>query len=420
MRKRLSNAGTSLRVRNYRLYFIGQSVSVAGTFMQMLALSFLVLKLTGSGADLGIMAGARLLPFVLLGPAGGLIADRYDKRKLLYLTQTSLALGALAFAILSWTGSMTFGLVVILQIVVGCFTVLDNPARQSFISELVTDDALGNAVALNSIAMNISRIFGAMVGGALVAAVGIPWCFAINAISFIAVLVSLAMMRTAELYPSVPLPRRRGQIREGLAYAVKTPELALPLAAITVTGILAFEFPVTLPLVATGAFRGNAGTYGVMAAVMAVGSILGGFVTASRAAPRSASTLAATSIFWGAAILAVAVSPTLWVALLALPFVGYGTITFNATAKTILQMSSRPDMRGRVMALWAISWIGSTVIGGPIVGWVAEEFGSRWSLVVGGVPTIALGLALLPVLRRIKAADATGSVTSRPAEPARP
>lgn len=399
VRRRAAAIGQSLRVRNYRLYFVGQSVSVAGSFMQGLAISFLTLQLTGSGAALGISAAARLLPFLVLGPVGGLIADRYDKRRLLFFTQTSSALGSVVFAVLVATGSITYPIVLVLSLVLGCFTVVDNPARQSLIADLVDRESLANAVVLNSVSINIARVVGSVAGGALVAAVGTAMCFVLNAVSFGAVILSLALMRTEDIADPERAPRAKGQIREGFRYAVHTPELAVPLLMITVTGILAFEFPTTLPLLATGTFGGTAATYGTMAAIMACGSIVGGLVAASRTSRPRPQALAVTCIAWGAAILLTALAPTLWSACVLLAFVGYGSITFNSAAKTALQLSARPEFRGRVMALWAIAWGGGTVIGAPIVGAAAEAFGSRWGLIVGGVPTLVLGLALYPYLR---------------------
>ena len=399
-RQRLDAAGSALRVRNYRLYFFGQSISVGGTFMQTLALSFLVLKTTGSATDLGIIAAVRLLPFVLLGPLGGVIADRYNKRRLLFVTQSASAAGALAFAVLAALGDVSFPVLVVLSLVLGCLTVLDNPARQSLIGDLVPRETLANAVILNSLSLNVARVLGSVIGGALVALVGIPLCFVINALSFVAVIVSLARMNMSELIDPARAPRARGQVREGLRYAARTPELLFPLLMLTITGILAYEFPTTLPLLATGAFHGTAATYGLMAAVMAGGAIVGGLVAASRSTPRRSSWLALTAVGWGIAILVTGIAPNLPVALVALAFVGYGSITFNSTAKTALQLAAPPEMRGRIMALWALAWGGSTVIGGPLVGWVAEEFGSRWSLVIGGGSTILLGLILLPSLRK--------------------
>jgi MFS family permease len=400
-RRSIGRMTSSLAVRNYRLYFWGQSISIAGTWMQTLALAFLVLRLNGGGGELGIVIAARFLPMVLLGPAGGAFADRHDKRRLLYVTQSASAGVALVFALLIALNVITMGAVLILSLTLGSLTVFDSPARQSFIPELVPRDQVPNAITLNSVSINLARVLGSAVGGGLIAAVGLAACFAINALSFVAVLVSLALMRTAELYPADRPPSEKGQVRAGLRYAWRTPALLLPLIMVTVTGTLAWEFPITLPLIAQGAFHGDASTYAAMAAVMGAGAVVGGLVVAGRAAQPTAAALAGASVGWGVAILAAASAPTLPWELAALLFVGYGSVAFNAQAKTTLQLASVPSMRGRVMALWALAWGGTTVIGGPLVGWVAQILGSRWSLVVGGLPTVAIGLVLLPALRRI-------------------
>jgi MFS family permease len=410
--------GASLSVRNYRLYFWGQSVSIVGTWMQTLALAFLVLRLTGSGTDLGLVTAARFLPFVALGPFGGLIADRHDKRRLLYMTQTAQATVALAFAVLTATHAISIPVVIALSLVLGMTTVFDNPARQSLIAELVPRTQLANAVTLNSVSLNVARVAGSALGGVLVAGVGLAACFALNSLSFAAVLVSLVLMRGADMQPVERLPRASGQVRAGLRYAWRTPALLLPLVMLFVTGTLAYEFPITLPLLARGAFDGGAGTYGAMAAVMAAGGVVGGLLVAGRRQRQRAGALGLAAIGWGIAIMAAALAPTLAWELVVLPFVGYGSIAFNSQAKTVLQLAAAPSMRGRVMALWAIAWGGTTLIGGPLVGWLAQEFGSRWSLVVGGLPTIVLGALMLPSLRRIDAlsADAAGG-PSAPAAP---
>jgi MFS family permease len=391
----------SLSIRNYRLYFWGYSVSVAGTWMQTLALAFLVLHLTGSGSDLGVTTAARFLPFVVLGPVGGLIADRHDKRRLLYVTQSASAGIALLFALLTALHAIDVATVVVLSLALGALTVFDNPARQSLIAELVPRDRLANAVTLNSVSVNLARVLGSAAGGALVAAVGLTACFALNALSFAAVIASLAMMRRTEMNAVDRPPRQKGQIRDGLRYIRRTPALLLPLVMLTVTGMLAYEFPVTLPLLARGAFHGGAGTYGAMATLMAIGAVVGGLVVAGRGNRQRAAALGLAGIGWGVAILAAAIAPTLVWELVALPFVGYGSITFNSLSKTAMQLASAPSMRGRVMALWAMAWGGTTVVGGPLVGWVAQELGSRWSLVVGGLSALLLGLLMMPALRRI-------------------
>jgi MFS family permease len=403
---------SSLRQRNYRLYFFGQLVSVAGTWMQTVAQSFLVLDLTHSGTQLGLTTAARFAPMLIFGPLGGLFADRLDKRHVLYLTQTLQGLLAGAFAILLATGSMTLWWVYLLAVLLGFVNVFDNPARQSFISEMVTPEDLRNAVTLNSVAMNMARVFGGALGGTIAAAVGLTLCFACNALSFGAVLISLAMMRTAELFPARKVERKKHQVRNGLRYVRTTPELLIPLIMISVVGTLAWEFQVTLPLMASKVFGGNAATYGVMASVMGVGAVAGGLISTARSKPGSR-TLCVAAVGWGIAILAAAVAPDMPLELVALVFVGYGSITFNSFAKTSLQLAAKPTMRGRVMALWALAWLGSTPVGGPIVGWIGQDAGARWSLVVGGAATLICGVAAFPALTRIDrrrvAAEAAGA-----------
>ena len=390
----------SLSHRNYRLFFFGQLISQAGTWMQTVAQSFLVLGLTHSGTQLGLTTAVRFLPILLFGQAGGLFADRADKRRVLYVTQASAGLLAAAFAVLTSTHEMRLWTVYVLALALGFVNVFDNPARQSFISELVPPDDLPNAVTLNSVSMNIARVFGAALGGVVAAALGLVLCFGLNAVSYAAVLASLAAMRAADLFPARRVTKEPGQIRQGLRYVRGTPELLIPLVMIAVIGALAWEFPVSLPLMASKVFGGGAAAYGVMASVMGVGAVAGGLVSAGRGRPR-ASALCLSAIGWGIAILLAAVAPTMPLELAALVFVGYGSIAFNSMAKTVLQLAAKPTMRGRVMALWGLAWLGSTPIGGSIVGWIGQDAGARWSLVVGGLPTILCGLLALPALTRI-------------------
>jgi MFS family permease len=396
---KLERIGSSLRHKNYRLFFFGQLVSVMGTWMQTVAQSFLVLDLTHSGTDLGLVTAARFLPILVFGPAGGLFADRRNKRRILYVTQALSGVLAAIFAILTGTHVIQMWLVYVLALSLGFVNVFDNPARQSFISEMVPLDDLANAITLNSVSINLARVFGAAVGGVL-AALGLTLCFTCNAISFVAVIASLVAMNGALLFPAKPVKRRPGQIRQGLRYVRETPQLLIPLLMIALVGTLAWEFQVTLPLMASNVFGGGAGSYGVMASVMGVGAVAGGLVSAARSRPRARS-LCIAAIGWGIAITAAAVAPTLPLELAALVFVGYGSITFNSYAKTTLQLAADPAMRGRVMALWALAWQGSTPIGGPLVGWIAQEIGARWSLAAGGIPTLICGLLALPVLTRI-------------------
>jgi MFS family permease len=407
---------SSLRQRNYRLYFFGQLISVAGTWMQTVALSFLVLDITHSGTQLGLTTAARFAPMLLFGPAGGLFADRMDKRRVLYVTQTLSGLLAGAYAVLIVTHSARLWIVYLLAVALGFVNVFDNPARQSFISEMVSAEDLPNAVTLNSVSMNMARVFGAALGGVIAAAIGLALCFTCNALSFGAVLISLAAMRTPELFPARRVARQKRQVREGLRYVAATPELLIPLLMIAVIGTLAWEFQVTLPLMASKVFHGGAASYGVMASIMGVGAVAGGLISAARPRPR-ARALCLAAIGWGIAILAAAAAPNLPLELAALVFVGYGSITFNSYAKTTLQLAADPSMRGRVMALWALAWLGSTPVGGPIVGWVGQVAGARWSLLIGGLPTVICGIAALPKLSRIdRCPSAPAPLPPAPAE----
>ena len=409
---------SSLRQRNYRLYFFGQLISVAGTWMQTVAQSFLVLDLTHSGSQLGLTTAARFLPIFLFGPAGGLFADRMDKRRVLFVTQTLSGLLAAVFAILLATHDMRLWVVYLLAIALGFVNVFDNPARQSFISEMVAAKDLANAVTLNSVAMNMARVFGAAAGGVIAAAIGLTLCFTCNALSFAAVLLSLALMRKRDLFPAKRVARQRRQIRQGLSYVRATPQLLIPLIMIAVIGTLAWEFQVSLPLMASKVFHGGPSAYGLMASIMGVGAVAGGLISTARPRPRTRA-LCLAAIGWGIAILAASAAPNMPLELAALVFVGYGSITFNSFAKTTLQLAAKPEMRGRVMALWGLAWLGSTPIGGPIVGWIGQDAGARWSLVLGGLASLICGILALPALSRIDRRRAVPQESVPVPEPAR-
>jgi MFS family permease len=385
---------------NYKLFFWGQFVSVCGTWMQTVAQSFLVLQLTDSGTALGLATAARFVPIFLFGPWGGLVADRLDKRRVLYVTQTLSGVLALAFGVLVGTHAIQMWMVYLLAVALGFVNVFDNPARQSLIPELVPLPLLSNAVTLNSVTVNLARIFGAAAGGAIASALGLALCFDLNAVSFAAVLLSLLLMSADQMHPVKRHPRERGEIRAGLAYVRGEPDLLVPLLMVAIVGALAWEFPISLPLLARGVFHGGAGTYGAMTAVMGAGAVVGGLITASRK-QASRHGLSIAAVGWGIAITAAALAPDLVVEYAALVFVGYGSISFNSQAKTALQLSAAPAMRGWVMSLWAVAWLGSTPVGGPIVGWIGQELGARWSLIAGGLPTIAVGLVTYPILVRV-------------------
>ncbi|MEI6450985.1 MAG: MFS transporter, partial [Actinomycetes bacterium] len=261
----------ALRLYNYRLFFVSQVVSMSGTWMQSVAQAWLVLQITGSGVDLGITVGLQFGPVLVLGAWAGALADRIDKRRLLMATQTAAALFALILAALTFADVVTIWMIWVLAGLTGVAVALDLPSRQSFVFEMVGPDDLANAVGLNAVIINSSRIVGPAIGGLLIAAVGVASCFLFNAVSFIAVIVALAMMRTAELRPSKPVRRRPGQVREGLRYVWRTPELRIPLAMLAVVSTLAYNYSVVLPLLTKDVYGRGGGAYGALSAAMGVG-----------------------------------------------------------------------------------------------------------------------------------------------------
>ena len=407
----------SLANRNYRLYLGGQLVSLAGTWMQGVAQAWLVLQLTGSGTALGVVTALQFLPVLLLGPLGGVVADRVDKRKLLVATQVASGLLALGLGLLAATGAVRLWHVWVLALGLGVVTLLDNPARQSFVLEMVGPDHLSNAVSLNSVTVNLARVVGPAVAGVLISVVGVATCFLLNAASYVAVIVALLAMRVADLHPAPPQRRAKGQVREGFRYVRRTPELLVPLIVMAVVGTLGYEFQVSLPLLAKTTFHGGAGTYSLMTCGMGLGAVVGGLVTASLGKPRRGA-LVTTSLLFGVLILAVAASPTLPVAIVAITVMGGCSIAFLAIGNATLQLRTDPTMRGRVMALWAIAFLGSTPVGGPIVGWVGQHVGPRWAVGLGGVATLLAGAFGWWRLRRLPGglADVPGAVGRTEAE----
>lgn len=399
----------SLHIPNYRLYFFGQSISVAGNWMQNVGIGWLVLQLTHSGTILGIVTAARYAPLLLVGPWGGLLADRVNNRRLLLITQSCSAGLSFILAMLSLTGTVSVPAVVVLVVLLGLVNVFDGPSRQSLISQLVPRTHLGNAIALNSISMNSSRVIGPGIAGALIATIGITPCFFANAISFFAVVASLLSMRVGELVPAERAVPAKGQIVAGWKYVLGKPELRYSLSMVIITGILTWEFPVTLPLFTTGTFHAGASAYGTAVSCLGIGSVCGGLVAARRRRVTVRS-LSISAILWGGLICAASLAPRLPIAFIALAFVGSAAVTFNSMAKTLLQMESAADMRGRVMSLWSIFWQGSTVIGAPIVGIVGGYVGPRYALLLGGVAALVIGAVILVAHPRSPVATVTEPV----------
>jgi len=378
---------SSLHVRNYRLYYLGQIISTSGTFMQQVAQVWLVLKLTNSGPALGLATALQYLPILFLGPYGGVIADRISKRKILYFTQSISGVLALILGTLVVTGLVRVWMVYILAFCLGSVNVFDNPTRQTFYFELVGPDNLRNAVTLYSTLVNLARIIGPAIAGGLIAAFGLAPCFFINGVSYVAVVIMLSMMRASELHITPPVPRAKGQLQEGFKYVVSTPILGSTLLMMAIIGTLTYEFQVSLPLIAQFTFKGDASSYAFLTASMGVGAAVGGILFASRKGITPYK-LVSASLLFGLAVLAAAFMPTLLLSGLAMVFVGMCSINFSSLGNSTLQLSSSPQMRGRVMSFWSVAFLGSTTIGGPIVGWFAQAAGARWGLALGGIAAL--------------------------------
>ena len=361
-------------------------------WMQLVAQGWLVLKLTDSGLALGVTAALQFLPLLVVGTWGGLLADRFDKRKGLILTQTAAGILALVLGVLTATGAVELWMVYALSLILGFVNVIDMPMRQAFVVEMVGQRDLPNAVALNGASFTAARMVGPAAAGILIQVAGIAPSFFINAVSYLAVIGGLLLMRRSELMSAVPLVRARGQLREGFRYVWRTHDLRFTLLMIALVATFAFNFQVLLPVLAKHEFGGDAGTYGLMGSVMGFGAVVGALFAAAQHRPKRKVLLGA-SLGSGIFLVATAAAPTLPIALICLWFVGASNLVFIATANATLQVTCDDKMRGRVMALYAIVFLGGTPVGGPIIGWIAEQFGGRAGVLAGGVVALlAAGL----------------------------
>jgi len=406
VRERVSGDGhlartfASLRVRNFRYYFAGQSLSLIGTWMQSVTQTWLVYTWTHSGFQVGLIVALQTLPILLLGPLGGTIADRFGKYHVLFYTQALAGVQALVLAILTLTGNLQLWELYLIALSLGLINTVDNPTRQTFVAELVGTDQLRNAVTLNSVMVNVARAIGPAVAGVLIASVGSGWCFLINALSFGFVLLSLRAIHTEELTLTPRVKRMRGQVREGFRYVGRTPLLRDALLMMALIGCLTYEFQTTLPLMAGGTFHGDSRTYGFLTACMGLGAVAGGLVAAGRRG-YGQSRLVVTAGVFGVAVLAAALAPTLGVEAATLLLVGACSVTFLSLGNATLQLGSEPAMRGRVMSLWSVAFLGSTPIGGPVVGLVGGSLGARYALGLGGLAAlVAAGYGRLALRRR--------------------
>jgi MFS family permease len=386
----LRRSTLSLSIPNYRRWFAGQAVSISGNWMQTVAEMWLVVHLTGSGLAVGITAALQFLPILLFGALGGLLADRHDKRRLLMLTQTLMAIPALALFALTVTGSTQLWMVYALVLVRGSVLAVDNPLRQAFVMEVVGPDRVVNAVSLNSVIIHTGRILGPALAGAVIALAGLSVCFILNALSFGAMLLAVGGMDRSALLPSPRAARGRGQVRDAWREVTSRPALLGPLAMMAVIGTLSFNFQVLLPLFAKFTWHGDAQTYALLTTAMGVGSVLGALAAGARnrVTPRL---LAGSALLFGAAELGAAAAPSLLAQALILAPVGAASVTFAAGVNSSLQLAADGHSRGRVMSLYSVVFLGSTPIGAPLVGWLAQAYGPRAGLVLGAIAALGTG-----------------------------
>ncbi|MFD5558460.1 MFS transporter [Streptomyces sp. NPDC127068] len=388
---------SSLGIRNYRLFAMGAVVANVGVWMARITQDWLVLSLTGSSTAVGITTAMQFLPMLLFGLYGGVIADRFPKRTVLFLTQGAMGLGGLFLAALTLSGHVQVWHVYMTALFTGLVTVVDNPTRQSFVSEMVGPGQVRNAVSLNSANFQSARLVGPAVAGVVTAAFGPGWAFLANGLMFLAPLVGLTLMRTSELHPTPRRPRGKGELREGLRYVSRNPELIWPIVLIGFVGTFGFNFPIWLSAYAHDVYDGGSGMYGLFNTLMAFGSLVGALLAARRASTRLRMLVAAAVLF-GALQIVTAFAPSLWTFLLLLVPISMLGLTVNVTANSFVQLATDPEMRGRVMSLYMMVFVGGTPLGGPLFGWLTDAYGVRFSFAVGGlvcaVSALFVGLML--------------------------
>lgn len=383
----------------YRRFFTGQVFARTSVWVQSVAELWLVLKLTGSGVSLGLTTALQFAPMLLFGAWAGLLADRLSKRKILLFAQAWMVLPAATLFVLTASGAVELWMVYLLVLARGFGHAVDNPVRQAFLSEVVEPGLIPASVSLNAAVVSSARMAGPAVGGALIATTGVVPCFAVATGGFLIAWLALVALRPRGLSVSEPLPREPGQLRQGLRYIRSEPALLIPLVAMAVVGTLAFNFPVLLPLMARFEFHAGAGTFGALATAMGVGALVGSLVNAGRSRAPSLADLGMMGLAFGSFTALLVAAPSLPFALAALVGVGAASAAFAATTNALLQLSAAPEVRGRVMSMFSVVYLGSTPLGGPIVGWVAEHAGVRAGFAVGALATLATGAAILFLAR---------------------
>jgi MFS family permease len=408
----------SLKVRNYRLFASGQVVSLTGTWAQRVAQDWLVLIVShNSGTALGITTALQFLPMLLFGLYGGVLADRYDKRRLLVGAQATMGVLALALGLLVLSDRVELWHVYALAFGLGLCGVIDIPTRQSFVSELVGPEELPNAVGLNSATFNSARIVGPAVAGLAISGVGTGWVFIGNAVSYAAVLIGLLMMRTSELFVTERQPRSGGQLAEGLRYVRSRPRMYVPILLVFMVGTFGLNFQITLSLIAKETFHADAGSFGLLTSALAVGSLMGALATARRTGLPRIRTMLVAALAFGVLEVGCGFAPSFWSLALLLVPTGAAVLTFTTTANAIVQLGAEPQVRGRVMAVYLVVFIGGTPVGAPLLGVLAEHAGPRSSLWLGGLVCAVSAVAAAVFFRRrtgLRVPDYAPRATSEP------
>jgi MFS family permease len=406
----------ALAVPNFRRYVSGQALSLIGTWVETVAQAILVLRLTHSGVLLGLTTATRFAPVLLLSPYAGLVVDRLPKRRVLLITQMGLGVVSLLLGVVVLSHEVRLWQVFVLGAAFGTFSAADNPARQAFVPEVVGRSLTRNAVTLNSTTVNVARVIGPTVAAIVVDTVGIGWCFVINAASFLFVIASLLLLDGKALYPVPPVRRARGQVLDGFRYAATVDDISRPLLMMAVVGTFAFEFEVSLPLLARDTFDGGADAYSWLLGAFGIGAVLAGLNAAGSPRP-SVLRLTRAAMGYSFAMALLAVMPDLWSAVGACALVGAATITFLTTGNSTVQLAAEPQYRGRVMALWSAALVGSTPIGSPIVGAVSQFSSPRYGILLGACAcAVAAAIGSWPTRssadsRRVDAASAASQLT---------
>jgi MFS family permease len=378
----------ALAAANFRRYVSGQALSLIGTWVETVAQALLVLRLTHSGVLLGLTTAARYAPILVLSPYAGLLVDRYSKRHVLLATQAGLGLVSAVLGVAVLTGAVRLWQIIVLGVLFGILSAVDNPARQAFVQEVVGRDLLRNAVTLNTTTVNVARVIGPTIAAVLAATVGIGWCFVVNAASFGFVVASLLALDARRLHPVPPVPRGRGQLRAGLRYAASVPAIIRPLAMMALVGTFTFEFEVSLPLLARTTFHGDATTYSWLIGALGAGAVVGGLY-AARSARIGVARLTRAAVAYAIAVGLVAAAPTLATATAACGLAGAASVLFLTTGNATIQLASDPEYRGRVTALWSMALVGSTPIGSPVIGALSDLAGPRYALALGAAACLA-------------------------------